>query len=43
MSNSGRLKGGQMFCRIRNYISTAQKQDGNILDSLIEVEVARDY
>jgi len=30
------LKGGQIFCRIRSYISTARKQDWNIWDALAE-------
>ena len=30
------LKGGQFFCRIRSYISTARKQGWNIWDALSE-------
>lgn len=30
------FKGGQIFCRIRSYISTARKQDWNIWDALTE-------
>jgi len=30
------LKGGQIFCRIRSYISTARKQSWNIWDALSE-------
>lgn len=30
------LKGGQIFCRIRSYISTARKQSWNIWDALAE-------
>lgn len=30
------FKGGQIFCRIRSYISTARKQDWNIWDALAE-------
>ncbi len=37
------LKGSQIFCRIRSYISTARKQDANIFNALIAATEGRPY
>ncbi|CAM0117528.1 hypothetical protein [Rhabdochlamydiaceae symbiont of Dictyostelium giganteum] len=37
------LLGGQIFCRIRNYLSTARKQNWNILDAITDAIQGNPY